>query len=747
MLLMFGEREGQTALDNGWYLFRHMAKQGPDDCLFATSPENVQALRSLSPELSDLIIDQTQAKSLASRADLVFFTNSAGDLFGSDFRKIVRNRGFKTIYLTHGALTWSPGVYQRTHRYFDYTICDSEQGAEIASRSWDHPLSSFRPLGLTRLSGGDDRVDSTGLPQRPYILFLPTWCKSSDPAEQRTFQELSATLVDSVLEHDELRDYDLVCHHHFRSNKRIDRELERLYQNPERNDGLPITRTLIRGASGILTDFSSIMFDAHYLGKPLFLDHRRIRQWFSERSAMISDFDLRQIATVCLPSDDLDGKLSQFATTLNSAPSVDGGQRRAWAEESAERVASMSEHFKDRRVALIPLRSSAGSAVAEIATFGRTDAMSKPTVSIVIPVPWAFPTEFADSLKSAVDAAEAVEGEILLVCNGPSVDRDKSSGEFDRILCSALNLSASVVRIFAIDQASTGAARNVGLAAAKSDRIVFLDSDDLLYREDFVALVRHGLSREFDVVVALAESFSKTKRWINFSYWQWQFAPQHMDLGRLCGALDPSACGKLYSARFLRDNQIWFGSGFWEDEEFSARFFLAFPTIHVSDLMPYGYRARPGARTTNASFEKFNDALSVARRVLADVPTTSESNVFRRSKIHLYAIRLRALRSRRIRNGDGCQEIDKLLEEFFNEVAAARAESLMNFVRGGSGGTELDELDHLFKQRLSRSLGSGKESGRDYLAVLRRLFLRIWGSESVLRKLGFRVVSARAKLS
>lgn len=282
---IFGERQGMSLDDSAWVLFQYCRNECPD--LESYFVINSAIADQVPPEYRDatLIKGSEELKKTIGNASHIIFTDSAADILDSVIGAYsLPDLNF--IYLTHGYLGYFPGVYQRDHQYIDYVLCTSNEDIVAASEEWSFPVSKFIKTGLPRW----DRLDDNHGSCRTEVLFCPTWRKTfesehwqsrhkTDEPALASFQQSkyyrsiaamlsSPTLVD-LLKSEEIT---IVVKLHFRLMPYLKAfsHLENSHvviATPE-TDPRPISR-MLEDAVMLITDYSSIMWDMAYMGKPV----------------------------------------------------------------------------------------------------------------------------------------------------------------------------------------------------------------------------------------------------------------------------------------------------------------------------------------------------------------------------------------------------------------------------------------------------------------------------------------------
>ena len=198
-------------------------------------------------------------------------------------------RDIKSINLGHGLTGGKlygldegdhPWVDRAALAQIDYAIATSEAGVPIVSRQLGVPEERVLPLGMARTDAyfedGETYDTYFGEPIRRMYLYCPTFRGAADGGH---IPNIDWKKVDWLLDDDEVL---VVKRHHL-----TERELTRGYDTQHmRVIEFPFeesTEKLLRSCDVLLTDYSSTMFDAHMLGKPVMLLCDDMREYLDKR--------------------------------------------------------------------------------------------------------------------------------------------------------------------------------------------------------------------------------------------------------------------------------------------------------------------------------------------------------------------------------------------------------------------------------------------------------------------------------
>lgn len=182
----------------------------------------------------------------------------------------------KLIMITHGAsggktygLTQPMGYHNRRQaELIDYVVSTSEATRQLEAVQHGVPVSKVLALGMPRMDAyyGKKKGDGgTPLAGKRAYLYVPTFRRPQDPP----MPAINWRYIDSLLTDDEI----LVVKRHMVTRSPI---LNAQYMHiVEEPPNVPSAPYLI-DSDVVITDYSSILFDAHVLGKPLILFEKNI---------------------------------------------------------------------------------------------------------------------------------------------------------------------------------------------------------------------------------------------------------------------------------------------------------------------------------------------------------------------------------------------------------------------------------------------------------------------------------------
>ena len=181
----------------------------------------------------------------------------------------------------------------------------------------------------------------------------------------------------------------------------------------------------------------------------------------------------------------------------------------------------------------------------------------KPKVSVIIP---CYNSE--KHLQKAVDSVlqQSMESfEIILVDDGSS---DKTSSLLQQIKMSDMRVEV----ITHPKNLGLGMARNSGMEKATGEYLFFLDSDDYIHPNTFEVLYEKAQEENLDILQGRFIVHENGKQEVYpadlVPFTQAISGTDYYNQGVF---VEPKACGKLWKTDFVRQNQLQFSKGYYED--------------------------------------------------------------------------------------------------------------------------------------------------------------------------------------
>jgi len=249
------------------------------------------------------------------------------------------------------------------------------------------------------------------------------------------------------------------------------------------------------------------------------------------------------------------------------------------------------------------------------------------TFSIIIPV---FNTsKYLEQCIDSIIYQSVNDFEIILVNDG-STD---NSG----VICNYYSQKYSFIKVIHKENGGLSDARNTGLLYAEGDYILFIDSDDYIFR-DSIAEIKKTLNEKPDVDVIflnaykvydngkkipLGDNYDK-KRIYNKSH---ENVLEHIaNLPKFPG----SACTKLVKRSLIENNNLYFEKNLLaEDIDWTVKLLLSAKTFNYCEANYYFYRqGRKGSITNTKNDNLFYSLLYIIKKW--SIPLNQSTNRFQK---------------------------------------------------------------------------------------------------------------------
>ncbi len=218
-----------------------------------------------------------------------------------------------------------------------------------------------------------------------------------------------------------------------------------------------------------------------------------------------------------------------------------------------------------------------------------------PKLSIVIPV-YNVEKYLARCLDSVI--CPGLEDYEIVIVNDGSTDSSLAVAE------DYARRHPALIRVISTENGGLGAARNVGLEAARGEFLLFLDSDDYL-REGALAEIVEKLREGLDILIYGILSVTEDGTVLDDIPRCGREGPLSLAAYPRLLLCPPSACNKICRRSLFMDSGLRFPSRVWyEDMRTMPKLYLLTDRISATDSQWYIYVQRSGSITRSINLER-----------------------------------------------------------------------------------------------------------------------------------------------
>lgn len=255
----------------------------------------------------------------------VFDVSATCDLVGHRLRKLTGARAVY-IFLQHGTIQTDIPLYHYSETKYDLVMTTSQGEFDFLQKTFGYPPNHVVLTGQAR---HDDLIENAS--DKKYILVMPTWRMELKDADSETFTESEYfKKLQSLLQNRDLLDLlrstnTKICFYlHYMIRNRMP-----LFSLPP--DELMYRETdsvheLIRDCSALITDYSSVAFDAALAEKPIV--YYQFQKYHYDEENSYFGFERDGFGPVVTTEEELMNELKKFWSGENFTQLPQYRQRR-----------------------------------------------------------------------------------------------------------------------------------------------------------------------------------------------------------------------------------------------------------------------------------------------------------------------------------------------------------------------------------------------------------------------------------
>lgn len=270
---------------NAYAFYKWVEKENKKECYFVLDKNATAFEKQMLPWRSIRHIFLSAAATVH-----IFDVSASGDMYGRRIRRIIR-LNTKYIFLQHGMTRVDIPLYHYDRTDYDLFITTGRREHQFARKVFGYPENR---LALTGQARHDDLLKNVS--DKKYILIMPTWRKDLRQSDPESFLNSEFYIrFQSLLENQQLKSFlqtnqlKLRFYLHYMIRDRI--KQFSIPTDINIYDETDSVHELIRDCSLLITDYSSVSFDAALAGKPVIYYQFQQDQYNSTESYFQYDKD------------------------------------------------------------------------------------------------------------------------------------------------------------------------------------------------------------------------------------------------------------------------------------------------------------------------------------------------------------------------------------------------------------------------------------------------------------------------
>lgn len=295
---IIGENLAQVAQDNGFAFFEYCMKNDIKEQVYYVTKRENQNYENLKPYKNKLLIyDSFKHFYYYELSKYLIVSHGIRDTIPTILHDDIRNNPKKIIYLQHGIIAMKKVFFNKSsyNSNIEKFIVSSEREKKIMTNQMGF---DDKQIAITGLSRFDKLVDESKMTNTRTILIMPTWRdwlqnNRGDFIKSKFYIGYKKLLNDEKL-HRLLDNNDLIIkfYPHIEIQKRYSDLFMDIHPKIKAvNLGEENVQDLIKQASLMITDYSSVALDFNYLKKPVIFYQSDYEEYASFRGSFI---DLRR---------------------------------------------------------------------------------------------------------------------------------------------------------------------------------------------------------------------------------------------------------------------------------------------------------------------------------------------------------------------------------------------------------------------------------------------------------------------
>ncbi|NFA43042.1 hypothetical protein EXM65_10745 [Clostridium botulinum] len=316
-----GENLAEIAQDNGFAFFEYCINMKKREKIYYVSKKNNINMQDLSPYIKN-VLEYNSFKHMFyyNLAQYLIISHGIRDVMPAILHNKINSNNKEIIYLQHG-ITAMKKVFFNKNSYnskIKRFIVTSKREKEILVNQMNFNENQIIITGFSRF---DKLQDISNKEQNKVILVMPTWREWIIENKEDFIESMFFRRYISLLKNERLHklleknDIELKFYPHIEIQKKYSNMFSNIHDNITIVKlGEQTVQELIKEASLMITDYSSVALDFNYLKKPSIFYHFDLDEYMYHRGSFI-DLENELPGDVCKSEEELLNILIKYEST------------------------------------------------------------------------------------------------------------------------------------------------------------------------------------------------------------------------------------------------------------------------------------------------------------------------------------------------------------------------------------------------------------------------------------------------
>lgn len=290
---LVGENLAEIAQDNGFAFFEYCIKNNKDENVYYISTKHNKNIENLAPYSKKVVIYNSFKHLLYyNLSQYLIVSHGIRDVMPSVFHNEIKNNNKDIIYLQHGIIAMKKVFFNKNsyNGKIKKFVVTSKREKQILINQMDFNENQIMITGLARY----DKLHNVIKNDNKIILVMPTWREwiidNNEIFTESNFYKRYISLLNNKKLHGLLEKNNITLK--FYPHIEIQKKYSHLFADIHKNVsivklGEETVQNLIKEASVMITDYSSVALDFNYLKKPCIFYHFDLEEYMYHRGSFI----------------------------------------------------------------------------------------------------------------------------------------------------------------------------------------------------------------------------------------------------------------------------------------------------------------------------------------------------------------------------------------------------------------------------------------------------------------------------